>query len=583
MVQKSKSSKKTISKDKKALSNKVVKNDSAVKADTKKAVVAKKVETPKKAFKNKTENLVETTKVIKKETPEPVKEVKKEEVKAAKAKGSQIIKSNILLLVITGFAIIAIVSSILAWTFWVPESYRLETVVQRARKGTLFVRGEDLVADDNFNVAVIEPCDIAVKYNKKLQADFSIAADGQFGVYQKAIDNMFENKNITLYELRLTNQESQNGETTIVACLDGDKEKDITNSEVEAVIKSLEGQAEEGLEFLDQKEENIPVFNEPSKKVIGAEFFRGIRLNIPASSEQGQEIPEANIYNSFIGVENKLVFVAQQNSRDSEIVAQIDSLNPSEATYNTKDKTNEFLNLKNENKQKLDNEAKELSLNEKSEWKFEIKLSNFDAINLTAKNEYAPRTVENFVRLSFRKYYDDTVIHRITKRDNFNLIQGGDKENGNGTGGQTAFYLSEDYKNLLLDEVWEVAPEFGPNQEGETVAINEPVFRAPDLYKDFDNKTGVVTYKKGTIAMAKSSQPNSASSQFFLMLTDTQLPADYTSFGIVDEEDMGILDEIFAKTNPEINTEQAPGVPQDQLTEDGKPNPGIKIEYIKIL
>lgn len=57
-------------------------------------------------------------------------------------------------------------------------------------------------------------------------------------------------------------------------------------------------------------------------------------------------------------------------------------------------------------------------------------------IELTLKPEVAPLACENMVKLAESRKYDNTPFHRIIP--NF-MIQGGDFERGNGTGGKSAF------------------------------------------------------------------------------------------------------------------------------------------------
>jgi len=102
-------------------------------------------------------------------------------------------------------------------------------------------------------------------------------------------------------------------------------------------------------------------------------------------------------------------------------------------------------------------------------------------ISLTASA--TPITVNNFVALSRKNFYDNTIFHRIIKGF---MIQGGDP-NGNGTG--------------------------GPGYQ----FADEPV-------------TG--EYKRGTVAMANAG-PNTNGSQFFIMHADYPLPKSYVIFGNV--------------------------------------------------
>jgi len=111
----------------------------------------------------------------------------------------------------------------------------------------------------------------------------------------------------------------------------------------------------------------------------------------------------------------------------------------------------------------------------------EIKFATYDAD--------APKTVENFITLANKKFYDGVVFHRVI--DGF-MIQGGDPT-GTGTGGPG--YQFED----------ELNPQTESYQAG---------------------------YKKGTVAMANAG-PNTNGSQFFIMVADYPLPNNYTIFGKV--------------------------------------------------
>ncbi len=101
----------------------------------------------------------------------------------------------------------------------------------------------------------------------------------------------------------------------------------------------------------------------------------------------------------------------------------------------------------------------------------------------------APRTVENFVKLAEKGFYDGVIFHRVI--DGF-MIQGGDPT-GTGRGGPGYSFADE------------INPESELYQEG---------------------------YKKGVVAMANAG-PNTQGSQFFIMVSDYPLPSDYTIFGRV--------------------------------------------------
>ena len=217
-------------------------------------------------------------------------------------------------------------------------------------------------------------------------------------------------------------------------------------------------------------------------------------------------------------------------------------------------------------------------------WKVDLDYGEFGTLNLELNSEWAPETVENFIRLVDRGYYNDTPVHRIVKQDGFAVIQGGDRENGNGTGGRSARYLSESQPNNVPDELWEVEPQFEQRDE-ENVLANEPRFIEPSLYSEFDADSGTVKYPKGAILMAKTNQPDSASSQYFITLTETTLPAQYTVFGRVIDNDFSLVDKIFNDVSPVSET---PGLPTAEGEEtpavtDGSPNVDLILVEAKIV
>jgi len=117
----------------------------------------------------------------------------------------------------------------------------------------------------------------------------------------------------------------------------------------------------------------------------------------------------------------------------------------------------------------------------------------------------APNTVENFKKLAKSGFYDGLVFHRIVPGF---VIQGGDpytKDTSNkgkwGTGGPG----------------WNVKAEFNKN-----------------------------THSRGVLSMARSQDPNSAGSQFFIVLKDSKfLDGKYTVFGKVTSG-MDTVDKIAA-------------------------------------
>ena len=117
--------------------------------------------------------------------------------------------------------------------------------------------------------------------------------------------------------------------------------------------------------------------------------------------------------------------------------------------------------------------------------------------------EDAPKTVENFVGLAEKKYFDGIIFHRVVPGF---VIQGGDPT-GTGTGGKSI------WGKEFADELNPAAPSY---KEG---------------------------YRKGVLAMANRGR-NTNTSQFFIMLADnTTLPKNYTIFGKV-VKGMDVVDAI---------------------------------------
>ncbi len=119
--------------------------------------------------------------------------------------------------------------------------------------------------------------------------------------------------------------------------------------------------------------------------------------------------------------------------------------------------------------------------------------TNCGDITLQLDGAKAPQTVASFISLSQQGYFDDSPCHRLTTGGLF-VLQCGDPT-GTGTGGP-----------------------------GYTFGIEN----AP---KDGD-------YPTGTVAMARTSAPDSNGSQFFIVYQDSKLPTDgggYSIFGTVTE------------------------------------------------
>ncbi len=210
-------------------------------------------------------------------------------------------------------------------------------------------------------------------------------------------------------------------------------------------------------------------------------------------------------------------------------------------------------------------------------------LTNFGELILEMRSDAAPKNTDNFLRLVYRGYFNNTIFHRIVKQKDFAIIQGGDPT-GTGYGGETAFGPQK----KLPDEIWSVFPEFGFNDQGDYVVVNQPRLTSEELYKNLDLSNLYVTYPKGVVVMANTGQPDSATSQFFITLNDTILPARYTAFAVVLPESFPVLDKIYNEAEPvkinSSNSEYNPDSPVNLTpAPDGRPNKKIEIIQAKLL
>lgn len=135
----------------------------------------------------------------------------------------------------------------------------------------------------------------------------------------------------------------------------------------------------------------------------------------------------------------------------------------------------------------------------------ELEVENYGVIKMELDADTAPISVENFMKLCEDGFYDGLTFHRIISGF---MIQGGDPE-GNGSGG-------------LKDTI---TGEFSSN------GIENPI-----------------SHVRGTVSMARSDDPNSASCQFFIVHQDSEfLDGSYAAFGHVTEG-MEVVDAICADT-----------------------------------
>lgn len=122
-----------------------------------------------------------------------------------------------------------------------------------------------------------------------------------------------------------------------------------------------------------------------------------------------------------------------------------------------------------------------------------ISLAHGGIIKIELYPEIAPNTVNNFIRLASKGFYDNLIFHRII-RDL--VIQGGDPD-GDGLGGP-GYYIRGEFSN-----------------------------------NGFDNP---LSHEAGVVSMARALSYDTAGSQFFIILKDSpHMDGEYAGFGKVIE------------------------------------------------
>ena len=147
---------------------------------------------------------------------------------------------------------------------------------------------------------------------------------------------------------------------------------------------------------------------------------------------------------------------------------------------------------------------------------FKIEMENGDVMTGELYPETAPETVANFAKLAEEGFYDKTVFHRVIPGF---MIQGGDPQ-GTGAGGPG----------------YTIKGEFAEN--------------------GFKND---LLHERGVLSMARAGHPDSAGSQFFIMVAEAKhLDGKYAAFGKVTEG-IEAVDEIVGA---ERDSEDKPKKPQ---------------------
>jgi cyclophilin family peptidyl-prolyl cis-trans isomerase len=134
--------------------------------------------------------------------------------------------------------------------------------------------------------------------------------------------------------------------------------------------------------------------------------------------------------------------------------------------------------------------------------------------------DVAPNHVKNFVDLAEKGFYNGTKFHRVIPEF---MIQGGD-----------------------------------PN----TVSGSPSTWGIGGSGKNVNAEFNTVSHKRGIVSMARSSDPNSASSQFFIVVKDSPfLDRQYTAFGEV-AKGMDVVDKLVTESNPDTSDPRTGGLPR---------------------
>ncbi len=160
-----------------------------------------------------------------------------------------------------------------------------------------------------------------------------------------------------------------------------------------------------------------------------------------------------------------------------------------------------------------------------------IRVQDLGTIRFELLPEVAPQTIAHFKKLAGKRFYDGTTFHRVIPGQ---MIQGGDP-------------------NTKNDD---------PRDDGKGGSSHG----VPDEFSS-------LPHLRGTVSMAHQGHPNTASSQFFIVLAETPaLDGQYTAFGRVVEG----MEVVEAITELEIDVYGRFGLP-------GRPYPvAARVESIRI-
>jgi peptidyl-prolyl cis-trans isomerase B (cyclophilin B) len=141
----------------------------------------------------------------------------------------------------------------------------------------------------------------------------------------------------------------------------------------------------------------------------------------------------------------------------------------------------------------------------------------------------APYTAGNFVDLVERGFYNGLTFHRVVRTPQPFVVQGGDPL-GNGTGGFSDPKTGKPRSIPLEIKLEKQDTPIYSKSLGQQAGLSMPPV--------------MLHHSRGAVAMARSQNPDSASSQFYIALSDLSfLDGDYAVFGYVTEG-MDVVDKI---------------------------------------
>lgn len=155
-----------------------------------------------------------------------------------------------------------------------------------------------------------------------------------------------------------------------------------------------------------------------------------------------------------------------------------------------------------------------------------VTVEGYDPFTIALNADAAPVSVSNFCKLASEGYYDGKTFYRFV--DGF-CMQGGTK--GNSASGNDS-------------SLTPIVGEFASNGIDNALAAD---------------------FQKGTVAMARTSAPNSATSTFFVTLgsgasVGASLNDQYAAFGTIDDAGMAIVDKIVADHLPNVTDAAMGGI-----------------------